>query len=269
VTPASVTLFVKLGPTRVRVRITGAGDPLLLIMGIGGNVEMWTPLADRLANRQLIMFDFPGTGSSGMSWLPPAMGANALLTRSLLRKLGYDRVDVLGYSWGGVLAQQLAIQHRGTVRKLVLAATSVGLGGIPASPKVTARMLTPRRYYSRSYFVKIAPETYGGRFRHDEALANDEANRRIGRPPGMAGYVAQLLAMAGYSTLPGLPFIAAPTLVLAGADDPVVPLRNQYLMAKLIRHSQLEIVAAAGHLLLLDSPEIAAPLIDRFLSADE
>jgi pimeloyl-ACP methyl ester carboxylesterase len=72
------------GPTRVRVRTTGSGRPLLMIMGIGGNLDMWTPLASRLTGRHLIMFDFPGTGGPSMSCLPPTMGSNALFTRWLL-----------------------------------------------------------------------------------------------------------------------------------------------------------------------------------------
>jgi poly(3-hydroxyalkanoate) depolymerase len=263
----SKTFFVKVGPTRVRVRTVGEGPPLLMIMGIGGNLDMWSPLADRLLGRELIMFDFPGTGGSSMSFLPPTMAANALFTRALLRKLGYGRVDVLGYSWGGVLAQQLAIQHPGLVRKLVLACTSLGLGGIPPGPKVATRMLTPRRYYSRSYFTKIAPEIYGGRFRRDPSMVNDEVNRRVGHPPGYLGYAAQLMAVAGYSSLPGLKCISAPTLILAGDDDPIVASANQRVMNRFIKHCELRILPESGHLLLVDSPELAAPLIEGFLGA--
>lgn len=254
------------GPTRVRVRTSGSGQPLLMIMGIGGNLDMWAPLARRLTGRQLIMFDFPGTGGSGMSCLPPTMGANALFLRWLLGRLDLPRIDVLGYSWGGVLAQQLAIQHPHSVRRLVLAGTTFGLGAVPPNLKVAARMLTPRRYYSREYFAKVAPELYGGRFRHDAGLVNDEANRRIGRPPAVAGYAAQLMAVMSYSSLPGLPFVSAPTLILAGDDDPIVAAANHKVMARLIRHSTLRIIPGAGHLLLLDSPEIVAPIIVDHLS---
>jgi poly(3-hydroxyoctanoate) depolymerase len=252
----------------VRVRTIGSGPPLLLVMGIGGNLDMWGPLAEHLPGRQLIMFDFPGTGGSSNSWLPPLMAANALFTHRLLRRLGYGRVDVLGYSWGGVLAQQLAIQHPGSVRRLVLASTTVGIGGVPPGPQVSARMLTPRRYYSRAYFTKVAPHIYGGRYRHDPSLVNAEVGRRLGRPPSLWGYASQLTAIMSYSSLPGLPLVSAPTLVLAGDDDPIVSIRNPRLLARFIRHSTLQIIPGAGHLLLVDSPEIAGPLIETFL-ADE
>jgi poly(3-hydroxyalkanoate) depolymerase len=262
------TSFVHIGPIRVRVRVVGHGPPLLMIMGIGGNLDMWEPLVARLPDRQLVMFDFPGTGGSSTSWLPPSMALNAAFTGVLLRKLGYGRVDVLGYSWGGILAQQLAIQHPHRVRRLILAATSVGLGGRPPGLKVTARMLTPRRYYSRAYFTRIAPSIYGGRYRRDQGLVDAEVGRRIGRPPSPLGYASQLTAVMTYSSLPGLPFISAPTLVLAGADDPMISTFNPRLMAKLLRHATLRVIPDAGHLLLVDSPEIAAPLIEDFLAGD-
>jgi pimeloyl-ACP methyl ester carboxylesterase len=237
-----------------------------MLMGIGGNLDMWAPLTQRLPGRELIMFDFPGSGGSGMPRFPPTMGCNALFTRALLRRLGYGRVDVIGYSWGGMLAQHLAIQHPRSVDRLVLACTSFGFGAIPPGPRVAARMMTPRRYYSRKYFAKIAPGLYGGRLRADETLIKDEANRRIGRPSGFAGYASQLLSVAGYSSLPGLPFISAPTLILAGDDDPIVASANQRVLAKFIRHSTLRVLPGSGHLLLLDTPEVAGPLIDEFLT---
>ena len=227
---------------------------------------MWQPLARLLPGRRLIMFDFPGTGSSSLSFLPPTMGWNAVMVRLLLRRLGLRRVDVLGYSWGGVLAQHLAIQHPTRVRRLVLAATTVGLGGLPPSPRTAARLLTTRRYYSRSYFREVAPSLYGGRYRYDDAMVEEHAAQRLARPPSRYGYLAQLAAVTGYSTLPGLPLIKSPTLILAGDDDPIVPAWNPRLMARIIRHSQLAIVPGAGHLLMVDSPEVVAPIIESFLA---
>lgn len=259
--------YVRVGPSRVRVRITGEGHPLLLIMGIGGNLDMWDPLLPHLPGRQVITFDFPGTGWSDRSPLPPAMGMNALLVRRLVSKLGYRRLDVAGYSWGGLLAQHLAIQHPRMVRRLVLAATTFGLGGRLAAPRVLAQMMTPRRYYSPTYFTKVAPDLYGGRYRTGHAPAGDDARRRSARPPSIIGYGSQLAAVQGYSTAPLLPFVMAPTLIISGDDDPLIPTVNARIMARLIRRSSLHIVPGAGHLVLLDSPEIAGPIITDFLDS--
>jgi pimeloyl-ACP methyl ester carboxylesterase len=265
--PVDDTTYVRMGPSRIRVRIVGEGPPVLMIMGLGGNLDMWDPLVRELPGRQLIMFDFPGTGWSDRPWLPPTMGSNALFVRALLRKLGYRRVDVVGYSWGGMLAQHLAVQHPGTVRRLVLASTTPGLGGRPPGLRTLSRMLTPRRYYSPAYFKQVAPTLYGGRARADDGVHDQEVRRRTTRPPSAIGYAAQLAATAGYSTLPVLPLILAPTLILAGDDDPIVPTFNPRLLGRLIRHATVTIIPGAGHLVLLDSPELVGPLISAFLDS--
>jgi pimeloyl-ACP methyl ester carboxylesterase len=138
--------------------------------------------------------------------------------------------------------RRTSVRIRSTVRRLVLAGATFGLGALLPGPRVSARMLKPRRYCSRSYFTKIAPEIYGGRFRTEPGLATEEVTRRIGRPPGYLGYTAQMLAITGYSTLPGLPFITARTLILAGDDDPIVPSPNQRVLARCIKNSQLHVI---------------------------
>ena len=82
-------------------------------------------------------------------------------------QLGHRRFDVLGLSWGGGLAQQLAVQSRGRVRRVVLVATGTGALMVPAHPSVLAKMLTPRRHRDPEYAARIAPEIYGGSMRTD------------------------------------------------------------------------------------------------------
>ncbi len=252
---------------KVRVKIQGTGPPLLVIMGIGGHLDMWEPLAGWFPERSVVMFDFPGTGDSSLPWFPPTMAHCALFVRLLLQNLKLPRADVLGYSWGGLLAQQLAAQHPGTVRKLVLACTGPGVACIPADLEVAARLLTPKRYYCAEYLASIAPDTYGGRFRHDPSLVEAEVARRLHHPPSWAGYTFQLLAAGTFSTFPLASRISQPTLIVAGDDDPIVKVGNQYILKRLIRNSDLRVLKQAGHLLLLDSPERSAPIIEMFLRA--
>src|SRR3954469_10345167 len=133
--PAEHT-YVDVGCHRLRVHVSGTGSPLLLVMGLGGNLEMWQPLRDALPDLQLISFDTPGTGGSSTPSLPMSIPQHAALAARLLATLGYETVDVLGVSWGGVVAQQLAIAHRQRVRRLVLACTMAGATGWPARPSV-------------------------------------------------------------------------------------------------------------------------------------
>ena len=181
-------------------------------------------------------------------------------------KLGALRY--LGVSWGGVVAQQLAIGRPKRVRRLVLASTVSGVLSVPGRPAVLRHMLTPRRYYSRAYLESIAPTIYGGRARTDPNYLSQEAQVRLARPPSVRGYVGQMLAISTFTTLPNLHRIQAPTLVITGDDDPLVPIVNARVLARRIPGAVLHVVRDAGHLMLLDSVETVAPVLDAFLGND-
>lgn len=248
-----------------RVAAGQSGAPLLLINGLGGNLDMWSPLVPTLGNRTIISFDAPGTGGSSTPPVPLTMWHLAALTDLLVARLGFDAIDVLGMSWGGVLAQALAIVRPRRVRQLVLAVTNPGVGGIPAPPGILRIMLSPKRYYSREYLTLVGPRLYGGRARIDPESLVRGAEARLGRPPSVTGYAAQLWATASYTGLPWLRLVRAPTLVVAGDDDPIVPLINARLLAALIPHAEVYRVVGGGHLVLLDEPERVGPAIAGFL----
>jgi pimeloyl-ACP methyl ester carboxylesterase len=233
--PRAQHTYVDVGCHRLRVDISGSGPPLLLVMGLGGNLEMWQPLRDALPHRELITFDNPGTGGSSTPRLPLSIPQHASIASRLLQTLGYGAVDVLGVSWGGVVAQQLAIARARQVRRLVLASTVAGATGWPGRPSVLRHMMTPRRYYSRSYFEEVAPTIYGGRARRDPAYLHGEAQSRLARPPSWRGYFGQVLAISTFTTAPLLHRIQAPTLV-------------------------------GGHLVLFDSTDEVAGVIGSFLT---
>jgi poly(3-hydroxyoctanoate) depolymerase len=193
------------------------------------------------------------------------MPQHAAVAARALQVLGYDCVDVLGVSWGGVVAQQLAIARPQRVRRLVLASTMAGATGWPGRPAVLRRMMTPRRYYSRSYFEAVAPTLYGGRARRDPAYLQGEAQMRLARPPSWRGYFGQVLAISTFTTAPLLHRIQAPTLVVSGDDDPLVPLVNARLLAALIPRATLHVVRGGGHLLLFDSTDEVGSVIQAFL----
>jgi poly(3-hydroxyoctanoate) depolymerase len=261
--------YVDVDGVRLRVGIRGTGAPLLLLMGIGGNLEMWAPFEDALDARlvQTITVDAPGTGGSGGYRLPRRMSGLARTMDGLLGALGHDRVDVLGVSFGGVLAQQLAHQAPGRVRRLVLAATGPGLGGVPGSPRVLLRLATPRRYRQPDYFRRIAGDVYGGAARRDPDAMLHGSLARFAHPPSLGGYLAQLYAITGWTSVPWLHRLPQPTLVLAGDDDPIVPLVNAHILSRLMPHARLHVVAGGGHLFLLERPADIAALVTGFLTA--
>jgi poly(3-hydroxyoctanoate) depolymerase len=261
---------VDVGGLRIRAAVRGHGRPLLLISGLGGNIEMWAPFERALAGSSLqtITFDAPGTGESAGWTIPRRMCAIASIAAGVLDALGYDRVDVLGVSFGGAVAQQLARQAPRRVRRLILAATAPGvpgLGGVPGRPRAMLALATPRRYYDRDYLRSVAPTIYGGRIRNDPELFAEQSHARLLKPPSVRGYLAQLFAIAGWTNLPWLPFMRQPTLVLAGDDDPILPVANGRILAGLIPHAKLVVIPGGGHLFLLEQADDAARHVLDFL----
>ncbi|GAF47565.1 alpha/beta fold hydrolase, partial [Rhodococcus wratislaviensis] len=162
--PADETLMVRAYGQNLRVCIRhGDGVPLALCNGIGASLEVLDPLVEHLGvKRTVIRFDVPGTGASPNSRWPYGIPYLACVVGRMLDALGCGRVDVLGYSWGGALAQQFAFQNPRRCRRLVLAATATGALMVPARPSVLTKMLTPRRFVDRDYLASIAATIYGG-----------------------------------------------------------------------------------------------------------
>jgi poly(3-hydroxyalkanoate) depolymerase len=252
---------------RVAVRPgTGPRPPLLMVNGIGASLELLQPFVDELDPAvPVIRFDVPGTGGSPLPGWPYRFTGLCRLMARLLTELGHDEADVLGISWGGGVAQHFALFQRGRCRRLVLVSTATGSLMVPARPGVLARMVTPRRYLDRQYLRRAAPHLYGGsaRSQPDRVSALMHAENRVGPP---LGYVYQLVAGAGWTSLPFLPLIRQPTLILSGDDDPLIPLANARLMHSLIPRSQLH-VYHGGHLSLVTEAAELAPVIGRFLAA--
>jgi len=252
---------------RVAVRAGTAGrPPLLLCNGLGASLELLQPFVDALdPRRAVIRFDMPGIGGSPVPVIPYHLAASASLLSGLLDRLGYEQADVLGISWGGGLAQQFALGRPDRVRRLVLVATGPGALMVPGGPRVLMRMLTPRRHRDPGYAARVAGELYGGSARTDPALASDllHATTRLGPA---RGYFYQLMAGIGWTSLPRLPKLRQPTLILAGDDDPIIPLVNARIMHRLIPRSELH-VYHGGHLELVTGAERIAGVVEAFLDA--
>jgi len=270
VRPAERMRIVTAGGRALRVVVREGSPgwpPLLLCNGIGASLELFQPFVDALdPRRTVIRFDMPGIGGSPAPVIPYHLSTLPSLLAGLLDRLGYQQADVLGISWGGGLAQQFALSRPDRVRRLVLVATGTGALMVPGHPRVLLHMLTPRRHRDPGYAARIAGELYGGSVRHDPALARDllHAITRVGLA---RGYYYQLLSALGWTSLPWLPKLRSPALILAGDDDPIIPLANARIMHRLIPRSQLHIYRG-GHLeLAVDAGRLAAA-VEAFLDAD-
>jgi poly(3-hydroxyalkanoate) depolymerase len=238
--------------------------PLLIFNGIGSRLELLSPFVQRLdPDRKVIVYDVPGTGESPAPRFPYRLWMLARLTSQLLDALGHDRVHIMGVSWGGAIAQQFAVQRSARCEKLILAATATGMLMIPGDLRTLIKMATPRRFTDRSYLEKHFGSLYGGSARVEPALF--EALGRFMHSADWMGYLFQQFALVGWPSLPFLPLVRQQTLILAGNDDPLVPLVNAKLMASLIRRSRVRVLED-GHLFLFSRGAESAAAVNSFLN---
>lgn len=252
---------------KIHVAEQGSGDPLLLINGLGGHVDMWEAILPHFEGHRIITFDSPGAGKSSVPMMPVPVARLADLCDTVLADRGVEWADVLGYSYGGAIAQQFAHDFPARVRRLVLAATTCGVGGTPGEPRALAVLSTPVRFYSKTYFERTAQLTFGGRTGRNAAVRAEIMESRAKHPPSMMGYSMQIAGASGWSSLPFLHEIPHETLVVCGDDDPLVPLANAHQIAGLMPRARLEIVENAGHLFLWDDGLREGVVINEFLYA--
>jgi pimeloyl-ACP methyl ester carboxylesterase len=245
-------------------RADGTTRPLLLINGLGANIEMWTPLRRALGDRCTVAYDAPGTGNSSTPVRPLTMRELGLVATGLLDALELREVDVLGYSFGGAIAQEMSRPNDGRVAHLVLAASTCGWGAVPGNPIALATLLSPARYY-----FGPATSAYTAAFGSGRVADFSTADAaRLHHPPDPLGYLWQLLAALSWSSLGWLSEIQVPTLVIAPERDRMVHRTTPRLLARRIPHAQLEIVGGAGHFFLLrDGNRVVASKINAFLDS--
>ncbi|MBV9320474.1 MAG: alpha/beta fold hydrolase [Mycobacterium sp.] len=261
--PIGEECYVTAGGQRIRVNVRhGTGVPLVLCNGVGASLEVLDPLVEYLEST-VVRFDVPGTGGSPTSFVPYGFPYLAWVLGRVLSELGIGVVDVLGLSWGGALAQQFAFQNPRRCRRLVLVATGTGALMVPTHPRVLTKMLTPRRFSDPDYAASIAGDLYGGTVR---AHGGDVARLFVRQlhAGSKIGYLHQLLAGAIWTSLFALPAVRQQTLIVAGTDDPIIPVVNAHIMNALLPHSRLHL-HSGGHIDLVHNAAELAPVVDMFL----
>ena len=251
-----------------RLDMKSEHPPILFFNGIGANIEAVAPLAEHLPERGFIMFDMPGTGESPDPTVPYNAFTMSWTASQVLDQLGIALVDVMGVSWGGAMAQHFALQYPGRTRRLVLVATTAGMLMVPGNPAALTKMANPRRYIDPKFMNEHFQTLYGG---VDRDGAKHQKDSHIGRlkPPSPRGYLYQLLAMLGWTSLPALPFLNKETLVMMGDEDQIVPLINGRILASAIPNARLEVFKGGGHLFLLTHADESVAALRDFLDAPD
>ncbi len=252
---------------RLRVaRTSGTGTTLVICNDFAANIEILAEFAARL-DMPVVLFDYPGIGRSRPPQRMRRMPALARLFAGLLDGLGLDEpIDAMGIGWGGMLAQRFARDYPARLRRLLLAASSNGQVMFPGRLRSVWHAGRPRGLAASVDAPASARSLFGGR-RNDECAAISRAMARA-LPPTRKGYAAQLYALAGFTSLGWLHRIDAPTLVIAGDDDPVVPMVNARVLAFLMPRARLQIVRGGGHWFVLERSEETAQLLAGFLQGE-
>ncbi|SBV31963.1 Alpha/beta hydrolase fold [uncultured Sphingopyxis sp.] len=221
-----------------RWREGAPGTPLLFLNGIGADIAAAAPLLARIHGREVLTLDMPGVGGSPDALLPYGAPTIAAVVMEIADRLGHGAIDVAGFSWGGALAQQVAIQFPGRVRRLVLMATT---------PTVSA------------------PGIGWAALLDDDMLASG-LKLPTATPLGLAW---QSMAMAGWTSVAMLPQLkATPVLILMGERDGVVPACHGQAIADLVDGAVLEVVPGS-HLFPFTHAAAISARVSAFLDQPE
>jgi len=243
----------------------GTGDPLLLIAGIPAVADDWSALAQPLsARRRVIAYDNRGSGSSTVSAGPYTTRQLAGDAVALLDRLDIERADVFGMSMGGMIAQELALGWPARVRRLILGCTHAGVRHSARQPREAAQAFAMQTDDWALRMRTLAPFAFA-RDVDPKLLATfiEKKSRDVQDP---VGYAAQIQAVLVHDTADRLADIRAPTLVVTGDDDRVIPGQSSALLAERIPDSRLQVLAGAGHLFFIEQPRETVGLLEAFLA---
>ena len=243
----------------------GSGEPLLLIMGMSGTHLSWgEPFLEALAHDfEVTVFDNRGVGKSSRAEAGYSIADLAGDTAGLIEALGHESMHVVGISMGGMIAQELAIRHPRRLRTLTLGCTySGGEGSALTAPEVFQRLAGGWQSGDRELALRTGWEVnVSGAFAgNDDAYAAFK-KAALDLPVPVPVIMGQLQAIGGHDTASRLGEISAPTLVVHGTDDEMLPVSNGRMIAERIPGARLEILDGIGHLFFVEAPERSADLV--------
>lgn len=207
--------------------VHGAGEPLLLIAGLGFGVWSWfRQIPDLSQHFRIVAFDNRGAGLSEKPDCEYTIEMMAEDAVALLRTLNVARAHVLGHSMGGYIAQEIALRHPDVVSKLILVSTSFGgKNAVLMSPETAAQMRSELEAEDRETALRRGLSLrFSDRFlaEHPEIVEEFLARRKAHFPPAYA-WQRQFAACLRFETESRLSALRIPTLIVTGSDDPIVP----------------------------------------------
>ena len=244
----------------------GMGEPLVLIMGLGCSSALWFRLAPRLARRyRVIQLDNRGVGNTCVEAEIHTIDDMARDVAAVLDAAGEERTHVLGFSMGGMIAQEFALAYPQRVRSLILAATNCGgAESVKAEPAVLELLFTRADMTPQQSLEVMVPYVYDAAT--PRRLIDEDTGIRLASYPSRRGYMAQLQGLMRWTSHARLPALCAPTLVVHGTSDKLVPPQNAEILAHAIRDARLTILDRASHMFQTDRLETTEELVTTFLA---
>lgn len=256
---------------RLATRIDGpeGGIPLLLLQRFRGTMDDWDPafIAAISADRRVIRFDSAGIGRSE-GQVPETIAGMAAIAAGVVAQLGLTQVDVLGWSLGGVVAQQFTLDFPHLVRRLIVAGSSPGpvADGPQQHPRVP-QVMTKSENDDEDFLFLFYPETDSAVAHGRASLARIRAQADLGPKTSALGFMGQVKAI---STWPGVLHrvneLRLPVLVANGAHDVMLPAYRSYVLSQQAPDAKLILYPDAGHAFLFQVIDDFAREIDQFLS---
>jgi pimeloyl-ACP methyl ester carboxylesterase len=243
---------VRVGDVRLHYEVTGTGDPLLMVMGLGASSASWAPelLSELARSFQIIVYDNRGTGQSDKPDVPYSLEMFAADAVAVLDELKLPRVHLFGVSMGGMIAQEIALRYGARLRTLTLGCTTCGGKNAVPPPPESAQLLTaPRDGLSDADVIRRGwPLAYTPEYiKTHRAELEASIPRLLVNPTPTFIFKRHLNATYQLKTYERLPQIATPTLVITGAVDVLMPARNSEILAERIPDAKLYIIPNAGH----------------------
>ena len=261
-------MMVNSGEAEIYYEVEGEGTPLILVEGIGYSSWMWLKQKKMSEVLKLIIFDNRGVGKSSKPDTPYTMDQMCEDITSVSDSAGIGKFFLLGSSMGGMIAQEYALKHENRLKGLILAETNIGLGSImpgedvlrilssPSNPNsiddLSTRMLPA---FSENYAMECAED-----FHSLIKIRYDERNIEI-------KYLQQLAAVVNFSSGDAIGRLSLPVLIITGDHDKIVPPGNSKMLGNRIKNSLQVTIRNAGHLAMIERPEVFNKVVLDFISA--
>ena len=245
----------------------GSGEPLLLICGLGTTSDLWHRSRPLFANRfRTIVLDNRGVGRSDVPAGVYSIASMAADAVAVLDAAQAETAHILGVSLGGMIAQELVLRYPQRVRSLILGCTTagepIGPHAVHPDPGVLLALMREGMSVEESNEL-FRPLLYAAQTPSERIEA--DMTIRMRWPPTAQGYMGQLQGLSGWDAYSRLGEIRAPTLVIHGESDRLIPCANARILTERIARAQLALIPEAGHVFWTDQPDLVHERILDFL----